>query len=77
MLETAKDITQLLISIATLGGIGIGIWAQFRTMRNVRLIEIATNSMKDALVAATEKSAGLEGEKRGREAEQKRDKMES
>jgi hypothetical protein len=40
---------------------------------DIRKIEIATNSMKDALVAATAKSSGLEGEARGRAAE-KRDR---
>lgn len=34
---------------------------------NVQKIEIATNSMKDALVAATDKAAGLAGEQRGRQ----------
>jgi hypothetical protein len=38
---------------------------------DVRKIEIATNSMKDALIEATAKSSGLEGEARGRAAEKK------
>lgn len=36
---------------------------------NVTKIELATNSMKDALVAATAKASGLEGEQRGRDNE--------
>lgn len=36
---------------------------------NVTKIEVATNSMKDALVASTAKASDLEGEKRGREDE--------
>lgn len=53
-------------------GVVIGLFVQVRTQINVRKIEIATNSMKDALVAATDKAAGLAGEARGR-AQQKRD----
>jgi hypothetical protein len=34
-----------------------------------RQIEIATNSMKDALIVSTAKASELEGEKRGRAAE--------
>ncbi len=33
--------------------------------QNVRKIEIATNSMKDALVSSTAKASDAEGEKRG------------
>ena len=36
---------------------------------DIEKVEIATNSMKDALVAATATAAGLEGEKRGAAAE--------
>ncbi len=39
---------------------------------NVQKIELASNSMKDALVAATDKASGLAGEQRGREQEKKR-----
>ena len=35
---------------------------------NVQKIEIATNSMKDALIVSTERAAGLAGEERGRQA---------
>jgi hypothetical protein len=38
---------------------------------DIRKIELATNSMKDALIEATAKSSGLEGEARGRAAEKK------
>lgn len=53
----------LLISVC------VGIGVQLRTQVNVRKIEVATNSMKDALIEATALSSGLEGEKRGRQAE--------
>ncbi len=39
---------------------------------DVQKIELASNSMKDALVASTAKASGLEGEQRGREQEKKR-----
>jgi hypothetical protein len=47
----------------------VSVIVQLRTQFNVGKIEKATNSMKDALVAATAKSAGLEGEARGRAAQ--------
>ena len=36
-----------------------------RAAANIKTVEIATNSMKDALVSATAKASDLEGEKRG------------
>lgn len=39
---------------------------QFLNSLNIRKIEVATNSMKDALVKATGEAATLEGEKTGR-----------
>jgi len=40
-----------------------------RMTENVQKIELATNSMKDALVAATKETGELVGEKRERDAE--------
>jgi len=57
------------LQVAMLIGVCITIVFQISTQLNVRKIEVATNSMKDALVAATAKSAGLEGEERGRAQE--------
>jgi hypothetical protein len=67
-----SDILAIVIQLAVLGSVVISIIIQIRTQINVRKVEIATNSMKDALVAATEKSAGLAGEARGRAEEQAR-----
>jgi hypothetical protein len=47
-------------------GIFVTIAIQLRTQFNVKKVEIATNSMKDALVKATGEAAGLAGEARGR-----------
>jgi hypothetical protein len=60
-------------------GACVYVYSQIRGLRgqittaheDIRKIEVATNSMKDALVAATAKSSGLEGEARGRAAEKK------
>lgn len=47
-------------------------WLAWRTRADVRVIEKATNSMKDALVAATDVAARAEGKEEGRlEAESK------
>lgn len=54
------------LQVAMLAGVLVTVCIQVVTQLNVRKIEVATNSMKDALVAATAKSAGLEGEARGR-----------
>jgi hypothetical protein len=67
-----SDILAIVIQLAVLVSVVISIVIQVRTQTNVRKVEIATNSMKDALVAATERSAGLEGEARGRAQEQAR-----
>ncbi len=76
--EATSQILQLAISIVTLMTL---IWGFAQMVKNatesraerkilhdnVQKIELATNSMKDALVAATEKAAGMAGEQRGRE----------
>jgi hypothetical protein len=50
---------------ATLGAIG-AIIIGIRTTRKIELVHKATNSMKDALVAVTEKEALARGKKEGR-----------
>lgn len=67
-----SDVLTISIQIAVLVSIVIGIALQIITYINVRRVEVATNSMKDALVAATEKAAGLAGEERGRQEERTR-----
>jgi hypothetical protein len=53
-------------------GACVYVYGQIKAVRSdVRKIELATNSMKDALIEATAKSSGLEGEARGRAAEKK------
>lgn len=64
-----KDWLQIAVSFLTLIGLIGTVGMQLFTMVNVRKIEVATNSMKDALVASTAKASDLEGEKRGRENE--------
>ena len=54
------------IKVATLVGLGLTIAVQVRTLFYVRQIEKQGNSMQTALVAATERAAGAEGEARGR-----------
>lgn len=57
-------------------GIVVVLWQQWRSRQrameiaaNVLKIELATNSMKDALVASTAKASELEGAERGRQEE--------
>lgn len=54
------------IKIATLIGLFLTIAVQIKTLFYVRQIEKQGNSMQTALVAATERAAGAEGEARGR-----------
>jgi len=66
-MDNLTQIVSLLISVATLFSI---IWNIIQTTRQkstIDLLEKNTNSIKDALVASTERAAGLAGEKRGRE----------
>lgn len=42
-------------------------WATMQNKQDIRKIELATNSMKDALVAATDKSAHAAGREEGRQ----------
>lgn len=51
------SITRLIIAMGVLGNI----WQTHRVKKDVRTIEVATNSMKDALVAATAKASVAEG----------------
>jgi len=60
-------IAPTLTSIATLV-------ATLRTKKDIAKIEVATNSMKDALVASTAKASHAEGREEGRIEERDRDK---
>jgi hypothetical protein len=51
------SITRLIIALGVVGNI----WQTHRIKKDVRTIEVATNSMKDALVLATKKAATAEG----------------
>ena len=57
MWESIDTITRLIIAIS----VAYNIWQTWRVKKNVKIIEKATNSMKDALVAATGKAALAEG----------------
>jgi len=63
-----SELAQVIIAVATLvtalGSVTIGIINAFRITRvakNVQVIETATNSMKDQLVASTAKASLAEG----------------
>ena len=63
--------TQFAVLVGVVVGIGLQIRVATRlrqTQADVHRVEVATNSMKDALIVATDKASGLAGEKRGREA---------
>lgn len=64
--STITEWVTLAIQVGMFIGVCITISIQIKTQLNVKKIEVATNSMKDALVAATAKASGLEGEARGR-----------
>ena len=55
--EHLDSITRLIIAV----GVVYNLWQTHRVKKDVRTIEIATNSMKDALVLATKKAATAEG----------------
>ena len=57
MFEHVDTITRLIIAIS----VAYNIWQTWRVKKNVQIIEKATNSMKDALVAATAKASLSEG----------------
>lgn len=54
------------IKFVTLAGLFLTIAVQVKTLFYVRQIEKQGNSMQTALIAATERAAGIEGEVRGR-----------
>lgn len=54
----------ILLAIAALNAWSI--WVQYGSKKDIRKIEVATNSMKDALVAATDKAAHAQGKEEGR-----------
>jgi hypothetical protein len=57
MFDHLSAVAQLISSLA----LAYNIWQTWRVKQNVITIERATNSMKDALVAATAKASLLEG----------------
>jgi hypothetical protein len=58
--------TEWLRLIVEITGLAIVIYNQVKATRNIRKIEIATNSMKDALVSATRSEAHAAGVQEGR-----------
>jgi hypothetical protein len=57
MWESIDTLTRLIIAIS----VAYNIWQTWRVKKNVQIIEKATNSMKDQLVAATAKASLSEG----------------
>ncbi len=65
-------IAQILTAIGVIGTLA----QSWRNGRDIKVIHTATNSMKDALVAATDKAARAEGKEAGRvEGEIRADKL--
>lgn len=60
-------VIQMVTALATLGGIVFGAVKINRTDKNMKLLELNTNSMKDALVAATATGEFAKGNLQGRE----------
>ena len=56
-MPTLAELAQLITAVA----LAYNIWQTWRVKKNVQVIEKATNSMKDALVAATAKASLAEG----------------
>ena len=82
----AQGVGTLLIGIVSVVNVGLALWAKYEAARAVRhstnavaaiseavgTLETNTNSKMDALLASTERAAGLAGEKRGVADEQAR-----
>jgi hypothetical protein len=75
---TITETTQILTSFASMVTAGAALWASLRNARkidvqagDIKKIEIATNSMKDALVKATGEAAHAAGLAEGKAFEQK------
>jgi len=56
-IPTLAEVAQVITSVA----LAYNIWQTWRVKKNVQVIETATNSMKDQLVAATAKASVAEG----------------
>ncbi len=56
-MPTLTEFAQLITAVA----LAYNIWQTWRVKKNVQIIETSTNSMKDALVAATSKAGVAEG----------------
>ena len=57
MFEHVDTITRLIIALS----VAYNIWQTWRVKKDVKIIEKATNSMKDALIVATAKASLSEG----------------
>ena len=55
------DIAQLITS----GAVALTVWQSYRNGKKIDIVHLATNSMKDALVDATDKEAYARGVKSG------------
>ncbi len=62
-MTSVGEVAQLVGALA----LAYNIWQTWRVKKNVEVIEIATNSMKDALVASTAKASEAEGHAKGLE----------
>ena len=56
-MPTLTEVTQFIIAVT----VAYNVWQTWRVKANVQKIEIATNSMKDALVKATGDAAMAQG----------------
>ena len=63
MFEHLDSITRFIIAVA----VAYNIWQTWRVKKDVKVIEKATNSMKDALIVATAKASLAEGTAAGLE----------
>lgn len=62
-MPTLGELAQLVTALA----LAYNIWQTWRVKKNVQIIEKATNSMQDALVASTAKASLAEGTAAGLE----------
>jgi hypothetical protein len=60
-MPTLGDISQFIIAFA----VAVNAWQSYRNGRKIDVVHDATNSMKDALVASTEKESYARGMKAG------------
>jgi hypothetical protein len=63
MFEHVDSVTRLIIAVS----VAYNIWQTWRVKKDVKTIEKATNSMKDALIESTAKASLAEGTAAGLE----------